>query len=628
MAPNILDVKVLVFFNILDDVVNVNSKSALSALMRIAGTQEGPSITVDWHQQWRDLENDGKEFHAFSDQWIRSCMSFDLTSGLYQIVANGIFVVKSTIPWPSGHHPGLGNGNISTDLSGRISLGAFQNNGFWVPVSHKVTNLNIFSSAHSVEVMRQNTKGGKCIEDGDYLAWKDMEWTLIGGAVIETVDIKEPCKEDPLVDVFDTQNGPERIQSMESCMQLCENLRSRTPSITTIEEWEIVDKFFKAYENPVPGIWVAINDNQVEGEWRDHYTGQVMNHTEAWSSVAPNGEVRENCAHLFKGKDGLPILDDGRCEEKHYCMCERKPQVYLKLRGLCNDSAIDTFYRPKNNPSDLRKLKLIGLRSNIEHDAQIGLWKLSVVGRNVTAVSKTSLASYTLGRHNWTISGDKGCNEDINSESYTTELKMSGCEEGNFTCNDGQCVSMDQRCDQLPNCRDKSDERGCDILVLEQGYNMNIPPISSVNGLKVPVDVNTSIEIFKLVDIKEEDYSIEIQFQITLEWKENRATYQNLKYNDSLNALTQKDIEELWLPEVIYENTDQKDTTRLGVAWEWKTNVVVRREGNFTRSGLEIVDESYIFRGDENSLLMNQTYTHEFQCQSCKNVPTEPTSRC
>ena len=192
---------------------------------------------------------------------------------------------------------------------------------------------------------------------------------------------------------------------------------------------------------------------------------------------------------------------------------------------------------------------------------------------------------------------------------------MSGCEDGQFTCNDGQCVSMDLRCDQLPNCRDKSDERGCDILVLEGGYNKNIPPITSdKKGQKVPMDVATSIEIFKLVDIKEEDYSIEIQFQITLVWKENRATYQNLKADDSLNALTQNDIDKLWLPKVIYENTDQKDTTRLGVAWEWETNVEVRREGKFTRSGLETVDETYIFQGDENSLVMNQTYTHEFQC--------------
>ena len=111
-------------------------------------------------------------------------------------------------------------------------------------------------------------------------------------------------------------------------------------------------------------------------------------------------------------------------------------------------------------------------------------------------------------------------------------------------------------------------------MVLEQGYNINIPPITSdKNGMKVAVDVETSIDIFKLVDINEEDYSIEIQFQITLEWKETRATYHNLKADDSLNALTQNEIDEIWLPKVIYENTDQKETTRLGENWEWETSV-------------------------------------------------------
>ena len=145
---------------------------------------------------------------------------------------------------------------------------------------------------------------------------------------------------------------------------------------------------------------------------------------------------------------------------------------------------------------------------------------------------------------------------------------------------------------------------------------MNIPPIySDAMGKRIPVNVSTSIDIFKLVDINEEDYSIEIQFEITMVWKENRVTYQNLKVSDSLNALTQNDIDKLWLPKVIYKNTDQKETTRLGVNWEWETNVVVRREGDFTRIGLNYVDETNVFRGNENSLIMSQTYTHEFQCQ-------------
>ena len=81
-----------------------------------------------------------------------------------------------------------------------------------------------------------------------------------------------------------------------------------------------------------------------------------------------------------------------------------------------------------------------------------------------------------------------------------------------------------------------------------------------------------------------------------------------------MNALTENDFRKLWLPLVIYANTDQKETTRLGDSWEWSTSVLVMREGNFTRSGLDEVDEIEIYRGDENTLTMQQTYTHEFQC--------------
>ena len=53
----------------------------------------------------------------------------------------------------------------------------------------------------------------------------------------------------------------------------------------------------------------------------------------------------------------------------------------------------------------------------------------------------------------------------------------------------------------------------------------------------------------------------------------------------------------------------------MGWVNEWTTRVTVAREGNFTRAGLDEVDEAEIFEGAENNLTMTQTYTHEFQCQ-------------
>ena len=130
-----------------------------------------------------------------------------------------------------------------------------------------------------------------------------------------------------------------------------------------------------------------------------------------------------------------------------------------------------------------------------------------------------------------------------------------------------------------------------------------------------PVPVRVSLTLLKVVDIKEVDYSIELQIQINIQWKEIRATYHNLKPETYLNALSLEEITSLWLPLVVYTNTDQHETTRLGDGnWEWSTYVSVKRDGNFTRSGYDMVDETELFKGNENTLIMTQSYTHEFQC--------------
>ena len=168
----------------------------------------------------------------------------------------------------------------------------------------------------------------------------------------------------------------------------------------------------------------------------------------------------------------------------------------------------------------------------------------------------------------------------------------------------------------MPDCRDKSDENGCRPILLESNYNKNIPPIGrSSEGGSVPADVGVSLTLMKVVEIEERDHSVHLQFEINLQWRENRVKYQNLKEETSLNALNMEDVRNIWLPRIIYANTDQKESTRVGMDWEWATGVSVRREGEFTRSGMNEVDEAEIFEGADNILIMTQTYTHQFQCK-------------
>ena len=181
-------------------------------------------------------------------------------------------------------------------------------------------------------------------------------------------------------------------------------------------------------------------------------------------------------------------------------------------------------------------------RSEIKHDPSLGKWILQDKYSSATAESKASQHSYALGKHNWTIFKDSDkCSNG--QSSYTIAMKLTGCKEGEFTCDDGQCISMEERCNQLPNCRDKSDETGCEILCLENGYNKRVPPITSLTAhqpsnsvMSVPVGI--WLTLMKVVAIEEEEHSIELQFQMSLEWRENRATYHNLKNESHLNALS------------------------------------------------------------------------------------------
>ena len=126
--------------------------------------------------------------------------------------------------------------------------------------------------------------------------------------------------------------------------------------------------------------------------------------------------------------------------------------------------------------------------------------------------------------------------------------------------------------------------------------------------------MKVSLTLQKVVAIEEVKYSISFKFKISLMWRENRVTFQNLKAIPTNNLLRGEDVRTLWLPLIIYWNTDQEETTRLGEPWEWKTKVMVQRESNFTSNSLDNIDEAELFKGAENSLIMDQTYTHDFQC--------------
>ena len=384
---------------------------------------------------------------------------------------------------------------------------------------------------------------------------------------------------------------------------------------------KIVSSFFEGDKNFKPSRldhWPK-GIEAVEGVWRDYYTGEKLdNYTKPWGQ----GDLgtNDNCVSFFTKWAAGKSWQEWQCRRENMgCPCIYKTTPILHLRGFCPGTSLEiSKYTPFQLLINPTEVIMVGQGSSlIAHDSFLHQWIISSysVG-SVEARTDASHYTYALGKHNWTIINDtEKCSGK--ESSYTIEMKLTGCNKSQFTCDDGQCVSMEERCNQLPNCRDESDESGCEILILKQGYKKRVPPITSAGLLDnsvLPVPVRVSLTLFKVVAIHEEDHSISLQFQITLEWRENRATYHNLKKESYLNALSFEEINKLWLPLVVFTNTDQQETTRLGENWEWTTDVLIQREGQLERSRYRELDETEIFKGEENSLLFVQSYTRQFQC--------------
>ena len=52
------------------------------------------------------------------------------------------------------------------------------------------------------------------------------------------------------------------------------------------------------------------------------------------------------------------------------------------------------------------------------------------------------------------------------------------CTLDEYTCLDGACVHLDDVCDGISDCKDKSDELNCQSIIFDATYTNNQPPLS------------------------------------------------------------------------------------------------------------------------------------------------------
>jgi len=155
---------------------------------------------------------------------------------------------------------------------------------------------------------------------------------------------------------------------------------------------------------------------------------------------------------------------------------------------------------------------------------------------------------------------------------------------------------MFYRCEGTFNCKDKSDEDFCDLLIVEKGlYNKDYPP----KHLGKPVVVKVYFSIDAIQNIKEIDMNFNAKFTITLEWFDERLTFSNLNDGNFTNLSKPEKITEIWIPPLIFNNTKKN----IMITSDETAGLFMNKMGNPTMPKDAEVYENLYFKGSENVLI-------------------------
>ena len=313
------------------------------------------------------------------------------------------------------------------------------------------------------------------------------------------------------------------------------------------------------YVKTNPNIWLGVtmkNDTVVE-----YVTEEKLK----FSYIQGEGSSIKSqrlCFSFFGCVSQSPYWDrrwmHTNCHDKMKTVCQFDHFSLLTIRGVCAISPLDTKYYIDE---PVLKPVLKGFtHSSVKYEDYgngSSMWRIYYQNQIFAELDGGELKyGYPVGKNTWHFRTD-----DCDNKDKPTELLITSCGLGQFTCSDGTCINVTKKCDYEIDCDDETDEKNCDILIMPENKLLSIlppPKLESQSRFEVTIHVN----VRRIIQLNLESSTMKTDISIQFFWKDSRIKFANLRPVITANNVDQDQSSKLWLPSYSIQGHNLSFSTR------------------------------------------------------------------
>ena len=118
------------------------------------------------------------------------------------------------------------------------------------------------------------------------------------------------------------------------------------------------------------------------------------------------------------------------------------------------------------------------------------------------------------------------------------------------------------------------------------------------------------MDVKVIQEIKEIQQMLQLKFNLRMEWVDGRLEFYNIKLDETMNVITTEELERIWLPIIVFDNTESDQRSIL----DGKSFATIKRMSRGIGSDSTFSEDIDIYKGSENTITMSRLYNIEFFC--------------